>query len=209
MFEIDHDRARLQALVWMFAGTAVVFFTVLFMNNLKESGPEKKVSSSTEFEVKQVKKPRPVEKKVEAKKKNVKKISIPTLGMNSELSGIDLGLDAYSVNELGDMDNLLGDTNDVVMTSDLVDSPPKPLKRTAAEYPRRARAKDIEGYVVVSLLIDKTGRVKEAKVIEAEPAGIFDDSAIQTVKGWLFEPARYKGNVVDSWANQTIRYDLS
>jgi len=49
---------------------------------------------------------------------------------------------------------------------------------------------------------------EKTRVIEAEPVGVFEEKALQTVRGWIFEPARFKGDVVESWANQTIRFEL-
>ena len=206
---VEHKRVRAIAIFWMLAGSSVVFMMLVLMNHFSDR-PEKSMSSySSEFEVKKPKKVKPKKETVKKKIKRQAKIVPPLmLEMNADISGLDLGLPAFM---LGDMDDggLLGNTNDVVMTSDMVDSTARALSRTPVEYPRRAKAKDIEGYVVISLLIDKSGKVSTAKVIESEPAGVFEEKALQTIKSWLFEPARYKGEAVDSWANQTIRFELS
>ena len=77
------------------------------------------------------------------------------------------------------------------------------------QYPPRAKAKGIEGYVLLSLLISPTGDVERVKVLEANPAGIFEDVAVAGVKTWKFEPASYNGESVRVWAKQRVRFDLS
>ncbi len=205
---IEHKRIRAIAVFWMLAGSAIVFFMLIVMNQFSEKPIKKVASYSSEFEVKKPKQVKPKKQVVKKKIQRTIKMAPPLiLEMGSDIAGLDLGLPAFA---LGNMDNnsLLGNTNDVVMTSDMVDTTARALMRAAVEYPRRAKAKDIEGYVVISLLIDKSGKVSTAKVIESEPVGIFEKKALQAIKSWLFEPARYKGKAVDSWANQTIRFEL-
>ena len=206
---VNHKRIRAIAISWMVMGSSVIFIMLVLMNHFSDKPVKEEKHYSAEFEVK---KPKQVKPKREPVKKTVIKQAkvVPQImqEMNADIAGLDLGLPAFA---LGDMDagGLLGNTDDVVMTSDMVDSAARALKRAPVEYPRRAKAKDIEGYVVISLLIDKSGKVATAKVIESEPVGIFEDKALQTIKTWLFEPAKYKGKAVDSWANQTIRFELS
>jgi len=206
---VSHKRIRAIAISWMVMGSGFIFLMLVLMNHFSDQPLKEEKQYTAEFEVK---KPKQVKPKREPVKKKLRKQAnvIPQImhEMNADIAGLDLGLPAFI---LGDMDDggLLGNTDDVVMTSDMVDSTARALKRAPVEYPRRAKAKDIEGYVVISLLIDKSGKVSTAKVIESEPVGVFEDKALQTIKTWLFEPAKYKGKAVDSWANQTIRFELS
>ena len=206
---VNHKRIRAIAISWMLMGSTVIFLMLVLMNHFSEKPSKEQKQYSAEFEVK---KPKQVKPKKEPVKKKVTKQAkiVPQLmhELNADIAGLDLGLPAFSLSDMDD-GGLLGNTDDVVMTSDMVDSTARALKRSPVEYPRRAKAKDIEGYVVISLLIDKSGKVSTAKIIESEPAGVFEEKALQTIKTWLFEPARYKGKAVDSWANQTIRFELS
>lgn len=62
---------------------------------------------------------------------------------------------------------------------------------TGAVYPPAARAAGIEGYVVVRYDVGIDGRVSNVRVVSAEPAGVFDESALQAVSRWRFsEPKR-------------------
>lgn len=204
-------RFQLSALTWMVLGTAGVFTSLLFMNQFVDEPEKKQRISSIEFEVKQPDKPKPkIEQKPKPKKvDNTPPPPVPAAMLDGSLSGIDLGLDAFAMGSVGDVDaSLLGDMKNVVMTGDMVDVKPRAKYRMPVEYPSRAKAKEIEGYVVLSLLIDEQGRVQKVKVLEAEPQNVFEKSAEQTVKSWLFEPARYKGEPVKTWATQTITFEL-
>ncbi|MBE9568560.1 MAG: energy transducer TonB [Proteobacteria bacterium] len=206
---VNHKQVRAIAISWMLLGSAIIFLMLVLMNHFSERPEKDKTEYSAEFEVKKPKRTMPEKEKIKKKIKRQAKIVPPLmLDMNSDIAGLDLGLPAFALGDMGD-DDLLGNTSDVVMTSDMVDTTARALSRSAAEYPRRAKAKDIEGYVVISLLIDKSGKVSTARVIESDPVGVFEEKALQTIKTWLFEPAKYKGKAVDSWANQTIRFELS
>lgn len=61
---------------------------------------------------------------------------------------------------------------------------------SAVVYPAAARAAGIEGYVVVRYDVDADGRTVNARVVEAEPADVFDAAALATVASWRFRPAR-------------------
>lgn len=61
---------------------------------------------------------------------------------------------------------------------------------TAVTYPPQAQADGVEGYVVVRYDVDAEGRVVNMQVVEAQPAGVFDAAALDTVASWRFRPAR-------------------
>ena len=79
----------------------------------------------------------------------------------------------------------------------LSDGAQMPLVRVQPQYPRRAIDRGIEGYVVVSLLLEADGTVPydSITVIEAEPAGVFDAAAKKAASKF-----KYKPKVVDGVA---------
>jgi protein TonB len=202
---------HLKALLWMVFGVSFVFFILMQMN--KDGGlnaPEKKTASA-DFDMKKMEKPKPKPKpKPEPKKKPEKpKRSAPTPTMMSSLGGIDTGLESFMSGDMDMGDSLLGDVGkDMVMTGDTVDVAPKPLQRSAMDYPKKARASGVEGYVLMNLFITQSGRVDQVKVLESYPEGVFDEVAVAGVKSWTFEPAMYQGKAVKVWAKQKVRFDL-
>lgn len=143
------------------------------------------------------------------KRKLTRSAPAPLLGFESGLAGASFGLPGLDASELDLGDGLLGDSKDVVMTDDSVDVAPRPLVQTPMTYPARAKSSGVTGYVLLSVLIGPTGRVEQVKVLESQPAGVFDDTAVAGVQAWKFEPASYKGENVRVWARQRVRFDLS
>lgn len=201
------------ATISMLMGPIVVFGMVILMNKFADSLDKSPAQEVTEISMVKQPPPEPKQeiKKVEPKKQPVRSNTPPPFkGLGSSLSGIDLGLLGFDNGGMTGVDeSLLGKTGNAVMTEDLVDVPPRPKSRSSFRYPPAAKKNGIKGYVVLSVLVDTDGSVKQVQVLESNPSGVFDDAALQGVRSWQFEPAKYKGDSVRVWAKQKIRFDLS
>lgn len=205
-------RKHTAAIGSMLAGSMLVFGTVVMINRFAD-GPDASEAiraAAIDFQKKEQK---PQAKKVEKKEQPPKRTRsrtapTPLTGLSTGLSGIDLGLPAFDTDLGGLSSDLLGDVGDVVMSDDSVDVPPQPTQQGPMQYPVRAKAKGVEGYVVLTLLIGPTGEVEKVKVLEAQPPGVFDEVASTGVRNWKFEPAMYQGESVRVWAKQKVRFDL-
>jgi len=71
-----------------------------------------------------------------------------------------------------------------------------PLVRIEPDYPARAAQKGIEGFVVVQFTITPAGTVKDPRVIQSEPNGVFDASALAAVSRWKYNPKLEAGTAV-------------
>ena len=174
-------------------GTLLVFSLVLSLNNSPTRPKDNNKQASTTFEVKSIPKKKPPKKKRQKKKKKTNHDPPPTPILGSDLSGLSFGLDNLSLSVDGDSMSLVGDTTNVVMTAESVDEPPLPVHRVAPKYPEKARKKGITGNVTISLLVSNTGAVKDTRIVNSQPAGVFEESAINAVRQWRFQPAIYKG----------------
>ena len=195
----------------MLFGLFFVFFTVIFMNDDGGILEQKQKKESGGFTVQKVVKPKPEPKPKPPKKPEPSKPkrTAPAPALSSSLSGIDTGLDAFMTDDMDMDDALLGDVGkNMVMTEDSVDAAPQPVQRAAMEYPKKARKSGVTGYVLMNLLVSREGRVEKVKVLESEPAGVFDEVAVSGVRSWQFKPAQYRGEAVKVWAKQKIRFDL-
>ena len=84
-----------------------------------------------------------------------------------------------------------------------------PLVRISPDYPPRALARGIEGWVIVQFTISETGTVKNAVVVEAEPGDIFNEAALKAVVRWRYNPRVEGGVAVERVGVQTIiRFQL-
>lgn len=207
----SHRLRHVAALASMVGGTAVVFGLMLVLNATatlpepEESGP------IAQFEVTKPppppNRPKPKPKRTPPKRRNAP--PPPSSLLAAGVGGLDFGLDGGAAGSFAGLDDeLLGEVTDVVMTDEAVDEQPRALSQAMPAYPRRARAQGIAGRVVVSFLITADGRVEDARVLSAEPAGWFEDVAIEAVRSWEFEPARYQGNPVPVRREVPLDFDL-
>jgi len=199
--------------VSMFFGVTMVFALIVILNHymgkIERTPPQEVTEIAMTREIKQ--EPKKEIKKVEPKKQVARpQAPAPFRGLDTALSGIDLGLLGLGDGHERDLDDrLLGKTGNAVMTADLVDVPPRPVTRGSFKYPPAAKKNGIKGYVVLSVLVEADGSVNQVQVLESNPSGMFDSAALQGIRAWHFEPAKYKGETVRVWAKQKIRFDLS
>lgn len=84
---------------------------------------------------------------------------------------------------------------------------PAPLTPLAVPYPERALQDNRAGRALVMLLIDAYGKVDEVAVVEAEPAGYFEEAAMKTFEHVRFSAARRNGLPVRSRVLIHLNFD--
>jgi TonB family protein len=57
----------------------------------------------------------------------------------------------------------------------------------APVYPFKARRKHINGFVRLEFSVDESGQTQNIKVVEAQPAEVFEKSAINALEKWVFK----------------------
>lgn len=65
---------------------------------------------------------------------------------------------------------------------------PIPFLTPAPEYPQRALARGVEGWVLVSFTIAASGAVADPIVVDADPPGVFDAAALRAVMRYRYRP---------------------
>jgi periplasmic protein TonB len=75
---------------------------------------------------------------------------------------------------------------------------PAPEGAFELRYPQRAAAADVKGRVALLVLIDADGTVNEVSVVDAHPAGYFEDDALRVLRAARFRPALKGGRTVRS-----------
>ncbi|MDF1883291.1 energy transducer TonB [Sulfurimonas sp. SAG-AH-194-C21] len=198
----------LQAFGVMLVGALLMVVLVVSFN---KSVQEK--DTKVKKEIRQIKanktqkkatKPKP---KPKPKPKNTQP-KAPLPNMNSLLGGVAMNIPEFATGDIaGDSSKLLEDiADDAIMSEDTVDVKPKVQTRPPLTYPAQAARDGIKGYVIINILIDKDGSVEIAKILESQPAGIFDTAALNAIRSWRFSPAMYKAKPVKMWAKQKIRF---
>lgn len=98
----------------------------------------------------------------------------------------------------------------------------KPLRFVEAEYPRAALRRKVRAEVVIEVLVDARGQVKEARIVErflyakekeekevvAELAYGLEESALKAAQRWMFQPARKDGQPVQSYYTMTLGFGV-
>jgi protein TonB len=87
----------------------------------------------------------------------------------------------------------------------------KPLyrKNPTPNYPRRARRKGYQGNVILEVLVDEKGNVRDLKVFKSSGYESLDRSALTSVRKWLFEPGTRNGQTAKMWVRVPIRFQLT
>lgn len=89
-----------------------------------------------------------------------------------------------------------------------VDQLPRLIEYKEPSYPEEARAEEIEGDVLLKILIDRRGKVIMVKVLDNGGFYEFARVAMRAVKRWRFEPAKIMGIPVAVWCIQPVRFEL-
>jgi protein TonB len=110
-------------------------------------------------------------------------------------------------------DNLIMDPSDAdalpIPTDEyLVKSMPAVIKEYRAQYPAEAKQKEIEGAVILDLLIDTAGKVRDIKLIKGVGFGM-DEAAIEALKQFEFRPAIAADGPVSVRIRYTYRFSLT
>lgn len=81
-------------------------------------------------------------------------------------------------------------------------------KMPPPSYPKTAAEQRIVGKVVVRVDVDTEGRATNVRVLQASPAGVFDDATVAAAKQWTFEPAIRNGKAVASALKIPVTYAM-
>lgn len=82
------------------------------------------------------------------------------------------------------------------------------LASSSPMYPHSAEKNNIEGHIVVAMNVDSDGSVDDAWVVEASPAGYFEDQALRAAKKFKYRPRIKNGKKVVA-ANLQYRWDFN
>lgn len=108
-----------------------------------------------------------------------------------------------------DDEKLKDDDQDLPIPADelMVTAMPKLQSEVRIPYPPEAKAKGIQGAVVMDILIDAQGQVREVKLIQGPGAGL-NEAALEAVKQFKFIPARIEAQVVAVRIRYAYRFVL-
>lgn len=84
-----------------------------------------------------------------------------------------------------------------------------PIVKVAPIYPQRALARGLEGWVLVEFTVTTAGTVRDVRVVEAEPPGVFDRAAMDAALKFKYKPRVIDGRPVEvEGVRNLIRFEL-
>ncbi|MCB0368504.1 MAG: energy transducer TonB [Bdellovibrionales bacterium] len=89
----------------------------------------------------------------------------------------------------------------------LVSSMPQLISEFKIKYPESAKKAGIEGPVVMDLLIDDQGQVRQVTLIKGPGFGL-NEAALEAIKNFIFRPAKIKEQSVAVKIRYTYRFVL-
>ena len=135
----------------------------------------------------------PQEKKREPPKREKPEQPPPPPDISMSKAGLDPGAEAAGIAPEVDVTAALSDG---MAGGGGSDRDAVPLVRPDAEYPIAARQRGIEGWVVVEFDISKIGSVENPRVVAANPPRVFNQSAVQAVRKYKYNPKIENGSAV-------------
>ena len=106
--------------------------------------------------------------------------------------------------DIPEMDIDIGvDIGDIQIARELT-----PLVRIPPEFPQRAAARGVEGYVLLRFIVTETGSVEDPEVLRAEPPGYFETAARRAVLRWKYQPQIRDGKPTRVYAITRITFEL-
>ena len=85
---------------------------------------------------------------------------------------------------------------------------PRPGYQPQPSYPRSARDQHVEGTTLLRVLVAANGRVGDVIVQESAGHPDLDRAAADTVRRWLFDPARRGSEAVAMWVELPVNFRL-
>jgi TonB family protein len=84
--------------------------------------------------------------------------------------------------------------------------PPKVLTSHAPRYPKALREICAKGVVLVESIIDEEGRLRAPGLKNPQENPILAIAALEALRTWRFEPARFKGEPVNVYYTLTVNF---
>lgn len=136
-------------------------------------------------------------------------ISIPFPSM-TDLTPLPSGrmIPFYPIHQVAPPGNLEKVSRDPIADMKGKRTPVRPAKAERPPYPHIAREQGWEGTVVLRIWVNEEGTVDSVKTQKSSGFPVLDDSAVQSVRSWKFEPAKDGEFPVPVTVDLPIRFDL-
>mgnify|MGYP000038052274 FL=1 len=118
----------------------------------------------------------------------------PMQNIDIDIPDFDLPTD-FSGAFLGNVSNLGSGTSQLI-----------PLVKIAPRCPPEASRNGINGEVVLSLVVNASGKVESVKLVSSKPARVFNREASKAVRRWQFKPKTIDGVAVSQKGQLKVEF---
>ena len=91
---------------------------------------------------------------------------------------------------------------------DMLDQRPNVAKRVQPDYPSKARRMNMQGRVMVRLVVDTTGSPQSCTILSADPPGYFEEAALEAARKTRFIPGKIAGKAVNTIVHLPFAFAL-
>lgn len=119
--------------------------------------------------------------------------SLPDINMDLAVTGMNISVPSIDVKDIQQSTNSISTPSAELGQSQQV----MPLHRVNPVYPRKALQRKIEGFVELSFDIDKSGKPKNIKIVDAKPGRIFNREALKALRNWKYQPRMVNGQALE------------
>jgi len=170
------------------------------------SSPVVAVQRKAEVEKKEVVKPRVIQKAAEQKTAPVPlPLAVPQVAQKTSGSSSAMSIDAKSLGTAANPDTARASGAGGAGGTSAV---PRYRSNPRPPYPYQARSRGHEGLVILTAEVREDGRVNSIRLKRSSGYSSLDQSALSTVRSWLFEPAKRLGMAVASVVEIPVRFSL-
>jgi protein TonB len=187
-----------KSLIITIAGILIVVLTFITVNAKKLEGPEYQQT----IQIEDVEQTRQQIKKEEPPKPRIAEV----IASEDEEIPDTITIDITDLN----VDSFIPPPpeDDDVVDFFALEAPPTPVKEVKPDYPDLAKKAQVEGVVLVQVVIGIDGKVERAEVIQAKPEGFFEEAAIAAAKKWEFTPAKQRDKPVRVRFQIPMKFEL-
>ena len=153
--------------------------------------------------------PPPPEKKPEVESRKVFGATRKSVTVDSPEAGVDIkqGNTVATTPDNEKLKDTDADRLPIPIEEYLISKPPEVLESFKPKYPPEAKEKNIEGAVRVEILIDRDGRVRDARVLKGLGFGT-EAAALEAARRLRFKPAEAAGQPVAVKIQFVINFEL-
>jgi len=134
-----------------------------------------------------------------------------TAGDESGTADTISGTESTAGDESGTADTISGTegtAGDESATAFIKEAIPQYRNNPLPVYPKVARRRGHQGTVLLEVLVDRNGGVRDLRVFRSSGHTTLDDAALASVKNWLFDPGMRGSRPVEMWIRLPVRFQL-